>query len=236
LTPTDAPVFVKPPVSSDRVPATAERGPAEACLPSRRVAEPEVIAETDRVLLRPWGVDEADRFFDIHRRMEVARWIGGQPMVDRAEAVRMIEQVSDRLAEDPRFGSWAVIERSSGVSAGSVLLKPLPDSAAEIEIGWHLHPDSWGRGLATEAAGALLARGFALGLPEIWAVTHLDNRRSARVCEKIGMRLLGVTHRWYREPSLMFWAGTDGHQRPTLEPDEPARTEPTHRSGQLLDA
>jgi len=79
----------------------------------------------------------------MHRRMEVARWIGGQPMVDRAEAVRFIERISDRLADDPRFGSWAVIERSTGVPAGAVLLKPLPDGAGEIEIGWHLHPDSW---------------------------------------------------------------------------------------------
>jgi RimJ/RimL family protein N-acetyltransferase len=89
----------------------------------------------------------------MHRRMEVARWIGGQPMVDRAEAVRFIERISDRLADDPRFGSWAVIERSTGVPAGAVLLKPLPDGAGEIEIGWHLHPDSWPDSLS-RAGGA----------------------------------------------------------------------------------
>jgi hypothetical protein len=33
----------------------------------------------------------------------------------------------------------------------------------------------------------------------------LDNDRSARVCGRIGMRLLGITDRWYPEPSLMFW-------------------------------
>jgi RimJ/RimL family protein N-acetyltransferase len=179
-----------------------------------------VIAETDRVVLRPWRVDEADRFYDRHRRMEVARWIGGQPMVDRTEAVRFIERISERLGDDPRFGSWAVIERCTGFAAGSVLLKPLPDGAGEIEIGWHLHPDSWGRGLATDAGPVLLARGFALGLLEVWAVTHLENQRSVRVCEKLGMRLLGVTHRWYHEPSLMFWAGANPNQRPTLNPDQ----------------
>jgi RimJ/RimL family protein N-acetyltransferase len=186
------------------------------------VIDGDVIAETDRVVLRPWRVDEADRLFDMHRRMEVARWIGGRPMVDRMEAVQWIGRISARLADDPRFGAWAVVERSSGVPAGSVVLKPLPDGAGEIEIGWHLHPDSWGRGLATDAGGALLARGFALGLEEIWAVTHLDNERSARVCEKLVMRLLGVTDRWYQEPSLMFWAGAEPGQRPTLKPDRPA--------------
>jgi RimJ/RimL family protein N-acetyltransferase len=183
------------------------------------VIDGDVIAETDRVVLRPWRVDEADRLFDMRRRMEVARWIGGRPMVDRMEAVGWIERISALLADDPRFGAWAVVERPSGVPAGSVLLKPLPDGAGEIEIGWHLHPDCWGRGLATEAGGALLARGFALGLDEIWAVTVVDNKRSARVCTKLGMRELGVTHRWYHEPSRMFWVGAEPGQRPTLVPD-----------------
>lgn len=186
------------------------------------VIDGDVIAGTDRVVLRPWRVDEADRLFDMQRRMEVARWIGGRPMVDRMEAVGWIERISALLADDPRFGAWAVVERSTGVLAGSVLLKPLPDGAGEIEIGWHLHPDSWGRGLATEAGGALLARGFALGLDEIWAVTHLDNQRSAAVCTKLGMRELGVTHRWYPGPSRMFWVGAEPGQRPTLKPDGPA--------------
>lgn len=162
-----------------------------------------VIAETDRLILRPWRLDEADRFFDMHRRMEVAQWIGGRPMADASEAAPLIQRMLDRLAADPRFGAWAVVERATGIPAGTVLLKPLPDGAGEIEIGWHFHPDSWGRGLATEAARALLARGFALGLAEIWAVTDPLNQRSVRVCEKLGMRLLGTTHRWYHELSLI---------------------------------
>jgi RimJ/RimL family protein N-acetyltransferase len=185
------------------------------------VAARDAIAETDRLILRPWRLNEADRFFDMHRRMEVARWIGGRPMADRAEAEELIQRMLDRLAADPRFGAWAVVERSTGVPAGTVLLKQLPDGAGEIEIGWHLHPDSWGRGLATEAARALLARAFALGLVEIWAVADPDNQRSVRVCNKLGMRLLGITQRWYHEHSLMFWIGARDDQQPTLTPDRP---------------
>lgn len=181
-----------------------------------------VIAETERVVLRRWRLDEADRFFDMHRRDEVARWIGGDPMLDLAEATALLERMAARHADDPRFGSWAVVERSTGQPAGTVLLKPLPDGDGEIEIGWHLHPDSWGRGLATEAGATLLGYGFDLGLREIWAVTHLHNIRSARVCEKVGLRLLGVTHRWYHEPARMFWAGASGTDEPSLQPDAEA--------------
>lgn len=183
------------------------------------------LAVTDRLVLRPWRPEESERLYDIYRRWEVARWIGGRAMQDPSEAVEMIDRSRARLASDPRFGSWAVVERATGVPAGSVILKPLPDGNGEIEIGWHLQPDCWGRGLATEAATVLLARAFRLGLQEVWAVTHLDNLRSAGVCRKLGMRLLGVTHRWYHEPSLMFWVGAQSGQQPSLAPDEPVPPE-----------
>ena len=185
--------------------------------------DPGVVAVTDRVIIRPWRPEEADRFFDMHRRTEVSDWIGDHPMTDPKDGIALIEKSIKKLATDPRFGAWAVVERSTGIPAGTVLLKPLPDGHGEIEIGWHLHPDSWGRGLATEAGGAVLERGLAAGLKEVWAVTHLDNRRSIAVCRKLGMRLLGVTRRWYHEPSLMFWIGAHSSQQPSLEPDEPAR-------------
>jgi RimJ/RimL family protein N-acetyltransferase len=181
-----------------------------------------VVAVTERIVIRPWRLDEADRFFDMHRRPEVAAWIGGRPMTDPNDAITLIDSYTKRLAVDQRFGAWAVVERSSGIPAGTVLLKPLPDGDGEIEIGWHLHPDGWGRGLATEAGRALLKRGLANGLDEVWAVTHPDNQRSIAVCRKLGMRLLGVTDRWYHEPSLMFWIGAHVGQQPSLEPDEPA--------------
>jgi RimJ/RimL family protein N-acetyltransferase len=182
--------------------------------------------KTDRLIVRPWRLDDADRFFDIYRRQEVTRWIGAEPMQDRREAIELIERILAQLDEtDSRFGSWAVVDRSSGVPVGGVGLKPLPDGEGEVEIAWNLHPDSWGHGFASEAAGALLARGLADGLPEVWAVTYLDNHRSAAVCRRIGMQLLGVTHRWYHKPLLMFWTGTTPDQEPSLGPDQPPPAE-----------
>jgi RimJ/RimL family protein N-acetyltransferase len=142
-------------------------------------------------------------------------------MTSPAEALERIERWTAELAADPRYGRWAAVERASGIPAGTVMLRPLSDGEGEVEIGWHFHPDSWGRGLATEAATALLARGFGDGLDEIWAVTTLDNDRSAAVCRRIGMRLVGITSRWYHEPSLMFWAGRTDDQQPSISPDEP---------------
>ena len=179
------------------------------------------VITTDRLVVRLWRLDEADRFFDIYRRPEVVRWLGAEPMQDRREATAMIERNLTRLEADSRFGSWALVDRSNGAPVGSVILKPLPDGEGEVEIGWQLHPDSWGKGFASEAAGAVLEPGLA----EVWAVTYLDNHRSAAVCRRIGMQLLGITTRWYDEPHLMFWTGSRPDQEPSLRPDQPAPAE-----------
>lgn len=177
---------------------------------------------TDRLVVRPWRVDEVDRFVEIYRRPEVVRWFPAAPKLNRGEAIERIERNLAQLAADLRFGRWAVVERSNGVPVGTIILQRLPDGDGEVEIGWHLHPDSWCKGFAREAAGAVLRRGFADGLAEVWAVTDVDNYRSAAVCRRIGMRLLGVTHRWYHDRSLMFWAGARPGQEPSLGPDQPA--------------
>jgi RimJ/RimL family protein N-acetyltransferase len=57
-----------------------------------------------------------------------------------------------------------------------------------VEIGWRLHPDTWGKGLAPEGAAACLEFGFQeIGLTEIYAETPLVNLPSQRVMEKLGM-------------------------------------------------
>lgn len=162
---------------------------------------------TDRLLVRPWRHDDAERMLDIMSRVEVTKWLGdGAPYVmkDLDEAHARIDRLAERSATPPLL-YWAVEVRATGQVAGSVLLLTLPNAEdGEVEIGWHLHPDSHGRGYATEAAAALMAHGFAGGLPEIHALTHLDNAPSQNVCRKLGMHDLGVVERWYDGPSQHF--------------------------------
>src|SRR6187551_829079 len=163
--------------------------------------------ETERLVIRPWRHEEAERLLDILRRIEVVKWLGDgppQPMTDLDEAHARIERYADRSADPPR-GIWAVERRSDGIVAGTALLVTLPnDEHGEVEIGWHLHPDSWGHGYASEAARAVLAHGFAAGLPEIIAVAHTDNDASKAVMRRIGMIDRGVVEKWYEGESACF--------------------------------
>jgi RimJ/RimL family protein N-acetyltransferase len=164
------------------------------------------IFETERLIVRPWTDSDADvaRLYDIYSRWEVSRWLGNPPavMASPDEAAPRIERWNTFGANlGGRRGIWAIQRRDTGVVAGSVLLVPLADAdgtrGAEHEVGWHLHPDSWGNGFATEAARGAIDMGFADGLEEIYAVVYPDNAPSLRVCQRLGMTPLGRTDRWY---------------------------------------
>ncbi len=167
------------------------------------------ILETERLVLRPWAHDDAARLLDMQSRVEVMKWLGdGEPklMKDLDEAHARIDSYAARSDTAPR-GFWAIVPKDGGPPAGTVLLLTMPnDDDGEVEIGWHLHPDAWGHGYASEAARTILAHGFANGLPEILAVTHLDNYASMAVCQRLRMQHQGVVEKWYDGPSQLFRA------------------------------
>lgn len=167
---------------------------------------------TARLQLRPWRADEADAAFAIYSRWEVARWLGATPKAwtDPAEADPAIARWS--AFPGPLHGVWAVVPHGASEPIGTVLLKPLPRSGTgeptpDTEVGWHLHPDAWGRGFATEAAGRLLAHAWDHGLTEVFAVTYPDNGPSQAVCGRLGMARLGLTDRYYGITCELFRAG-----------------------------
>lgn len=167
------------------------------------------VIETDRLRLRPFTLDDAPALFEVFRLPEVARWSGtAMPMTDVAEAVARIERWSTRGGSHPATGVFTIDLLDSGAMIGTALLVPLPPSAEvdrdDFEVGWHLHPDAWGHGYATEAAAVLLARGFGSGMTEIFAVTDPDNQRSQAVCARLGMEALGLRSSWYDRELATF--------------------------------
>lgn len=156
-----------------------------------------MVLRTARLRLRPWTTSPADlaRLADIYGRPEVTRWLGGPPTVPPADLVQRWASIP---TVDDRYGCWAIEPTGHpGPPAGTVLLKPLPNGVGEVEVGWHLHPDSWGHGYATEAAEAVIDRAFQAGVPEVYAVVRPGNEPSLAVCRRLGMRPLGRMTRWY---------------------------------------
>ncbi|CUR56519.1 putative Acetyltransferase, ribosomal protein N-acetylase [metagenome] len=164
---------------------------------------------TERLTIRDWRRDDAERVLATLGRDDVMRWLGDEPhavLTDLDQARQSIERWT-ALSSTPPLGCWAVESTATGEVLGAVLLLVLPHGTEdEVEIGWWLHPDAWGHGYATEAARAVLAHGFTAGLPQILAVTLPGNEPSNRVCRRLGMSEEGVVHRWYDADMLLFRA------------------------------
>jgi len=112
-----------------------------------------------------------------------------------------------RRWEEVGFAQWAACDRASGRLIGRIgLLRhhdwPLvPDP---VEVGWVLHRDWWGEGLATEGAWASIAAWRRYLADEIlYSFTVPENSRSRAVMGRIGMHYGGATtwrgleHVWY---------------------------------------
>jgi RimJ/RimL family protein N-acetyltransferase len=164
---------------------------------------------TERLHLRPWRPDDVDTILAIYSQWEVARYLGRTPkaMAGRADAEAALARWT-ALGEGG-LGVWAIVPAGQAEPVGSLLLKELPLSeeggpSGDIEIGWHLRPQAWGRGYATEAATRVLDHAWTLGLEEVFAVTYPENTPSQAVCLRIGMTPLGLTERYYDLPCQLF--------------------------------
>lgn len=157
---------------------------------------------TARLVLRDITEEDAGRLYELDSDPEVMRYIGSRPPADLAEYQDRIRTVHLPRQAHHWHGMRMVVDRSSGEFLGWVFARPAVDSNLacamgwnkpdEIEIGYRYRPCAWGRGLATEAAGPLMAR--ALEDPTTTAVVacaHCDNAASLRVLEKLGLHRVG---------------------------------------------
>lgn len=173
-----------------------------------------MIFETERLGARPWRMEDLEDAFNIYGDPAVGRFIGGHVADIDAQRERLAMYISRTENWAPRgMGGWALELKGCDVIVGSALLKPIPFSAdaereadeEDIEVGWHLAQEHWGYGYATEAALGAIEHGFkSLGLARIVAVVNPENERSLRVAERLGMRRLPDTNRYYDQSLALF--------------------------------
>jgi len=146
-----------------------------------------IIAETTRLVLREFVMEDAPDVLELHRDPEVIRYTGDR-IEDTLEGNQKI--ISDVwLKEYAQYGHarWAVILKSEQKFVGWCGLKWEKDLKA-VDLGYRFLKDYWGNGIATESAAASLRYGFEnLGLDPILALAMKENPASTHVMKKIGM-------------------------------------------------
>jgi ribosomal-protein-alanine N-acetyltransferase len=174
--------------------------------------------ETRRLRLRPLAPpDEAD-LVALDSDPEVMRYVGSpagvkSPAETRERARLRIRETQQGDYEPLAF--WRIEGRDDGAFHGVGALIRMPDGD-EVEVAYRLARSAWGQGIATEAAGALVAHALGpLGLPRVVAVTYPANQASQRVLDKLGFERRGIreykgVEATYHVLTASGWAGRAG--------------------------
>ncbi|MGI9234680.1 MAG: GNAT family N-acetyltransferase [Woeseiaceae bacterium] len=138
--------------------------------------------ETARLVIRSFDPSmDFGPYYSIVADANVMKYLGG--VLSKEQAVQYI----DRAIETERtsgYARYAVIHKERDELVGMCGFAPVRDY---IDLGYRFAKCVWGRGLATEAASAVVAYGFAEhGFREIVALTHPENSASISVLEKLG--------------------------------------------------
>ena len=148
----------------------------------------EVFLTTPRLTLRSWRESDRDAFAALNADPEVMWDLGGP--FGRADSDAKFDRYTATLRRHG-FGRMAIDERQGAFVGYAGIMPAAPNHplGRHVEIGWRLTRAVWGKGDATEAAGAILRDAFEYpGLTEILAYTAADNVRSQAVMERLGMQ------------------------------------------------
>jgi RimJ/RimL family protein N-acetyltransferase len=145
-----------------------------------------VVLTTPRLLLRTFRRGDLPLYAALNADPEVVRYLGGVPLT--REHSDEIAEWAQRCFAAEGLGLLAVERRTDGAFLGMCGLHHQQSYPDEVEVGWRLAREHWGRGYATEAAAAWLDHAFgALGLPRVISITDPPNVRSLAVMRRLGM-------------------------------------------------
>lgn len=145
--------------------------------------------ETPRLNLRPLTADDGAAFHQLCIEAGVRKYLFDDEVLGR-DQVEAFLQTSQDLFASSGFGLWAMRlageEKMIGFCGYWFYHEP-----QELELLYAVSEAHWGKGLAVEAARALIEYGFAeLNFERVQASTDAPNLASVRVMEKLGMTFL----------------------------------------------
>lgn len=142
--------------------------------------------KSQRVGFRWWTAEDLPLARELWGDLEVTKYFGG-PFSEDEIRQRLERELSRARAH--QFQYWPMHWLADGEFLGCCGLRPYKLDEGIPELGFHLRPKCWGRGLAVEAAKAVIEYAFGeLGVKGLSAGHHPGNGNSRKVLEKLGFR------------------------------------------------
>jgi RimJ/RimL family protein N-acetyltransferase len=145
---------------------------------------------TERLLVRPFRLDDLEAFVAYRSDPEVARYQSWHAPYSIADAESLLRSVRGLVFGQPGDGmQLAIVDRASGAISGDCFVRVLTEQPETAEIGVTLARASQGKGLATEALTAVLTELFERqGLHRVFAEADDRNRPVRHLLERLGFR------------------------------------------------
>lgn len=153
------------------------------------------IIETERLILRPLTVNDAQEMYDNWASSELAtKYMPWDTYTKIETAIDYLkEKVIQYQSKD--VYDWGIVIKEKNILIGNITFVGLSERHKVIELGFIIGPDWWGNEYVVEATRALFDFAFnKLGIHRIQAMHATSNKASGRVLEKLGMQYEG-THR-----------------------------------------
>jgi len=160
------------------------------------------VIETERLWLRTYRTQDLDTVYLLCSDPDVTHFFSAEFSVKREDVLASLPRRTERWRTQG-FGQFGVFEKETEKLIGYCGMQYLEDSNV-VAIYYGLFKEYWEKGLATEAAQAVVKFAFEeLNLPEIVAVTHPKNLSSHKVLRKIGMKR-GDDSKFYNTEAAYF--------------------------------
>ncbi len=145
-----------------------------------------IVIETERLKLRQFLPADAPFILTLLNEPSFLRYIGDKKVRNLDDAEQYILSGPITSYEENGFGLYLVKLKESGIPIGTCGLIKRPE-LPDVDIGFAFLPDFWNQGFASEAAAAVLKRGYEiLQLKRIVAITSLDNDSSIKLLQRMG--------------------------------------------------
>jgi [ribosomal protein S5]-alanine N-acetyltransferase len=147
----------------------------------RPVAEQAFFLSSYRIGFRLWAPSDLPLARGLWSDPQVTGFIGG-PFSEDQVRTRLDAEIA--TAREHGMQYWPLLATGDFVGCCGLHPRPRPGT---LELGFHLRPDFWGRGLAFEAASTVVAYAFErLAARELFAGHHPDNDASRRLLLRLG--------------------------------------------------
>lgn len=167
---------------------------------------PTLITETARLRIRKLTVDDAGFVLALANDPAFIANIGDKGLRTLEDAERFLREGPWTNQPEPGHGQFVVELRETNASVGICGLL-FREAVGFTDIGFAFLPEHRGKGLAFEAAEAVLRYGRStLGLAKIGGLTSPENRASIRLLERLGMKLETVTKMSGEDPGTAIYS------------------------------